>query len=558
MPLRPLKGVVVAVWVLSTLASPSLAQVAENDAGSGRDAGATWATAVPVDRHTAHTASVRPQGDGADLDWFTFDATAGEEVTVTIQHKDVSAAFNCITIFSETSAEVGERSCQNVSRVTIPADGTYVAQIGYELAVPHTYVFAIDPPSSVDLREIYASARDMEPDPERPTVIVAVADTGVNPYHEVYHRPKLTEHPCTWVTGFGDCSVPALHLSIGVYDTYEEAYEADRQKWNSVQVGRWYWIPGTNIIGAVCDGTTNASNTPPPPGPDTPCIHDEHGHGTATTSSVLSEVPEALLLVHEGNTGASAMAHSPVVPDMQSHSWAGATPAPFQLADPVLRELGTGFSNGGAFDPATIFFIAAGNEAPFPTIIDFNRVHPDVQVVGGGYPGKASLSSWSTFDYASWLCRPTATHESVTGLRERYCGTSFSAPTVAGAAAGALLELRRAEGYLGRSTAEMVTPLVSREAFIAALRSGATYQPEARFNNTPEQTEFDLPQGHEHLFWGYGWLDASRIPAIVACAAEGECPPASADAERWNASRQTARRVQSQAITETLSDPPGR
>jgi hypothetical protein len=85
--------------------------------------------------------------------------------------------------------------------------------------------------------------------------------------------------------------------------------------WDSVRVGQWYWIPGTKIIGAVCDsergggGTSQATR-----GPDATCILGDDAHGTATTSSVLREATEALQLVHDGNNTATHLATAPVVP----------------------------------------------------------------------------------------------------------------------------------------------------------------------------------------------------------------------------------------------------
>ena len=58
----------------------------------------------------------------------------------------------------------------------------------------------------------------------RPTVVVAVADSGVNPYHRAFYRPGNTEHPCTYVTGFTNCSLRALELSVGKYDDPAKAF----------------------------------------------------------------------------------------------------------------------------------------------------------------------------------------------------------------------------------------------------------------------------------------------------------------------------------------------
>jgi hypothetical protein len=380
-------------------------------------------------------------------------------------------------------------------------------------------------------------------DAKQPQVVVAVPDTGVNPYHKTYYRPENTAHPCTWVEGFDDCSIPALNLSVGTAKSYEQALALDANVWASVKPDQWYWIPKTNIIGAVCD-----SDVPVPS--STVCILDDDsatnldaGHGTATTSSVLSEAPDALLLVHDGNSSAADLATAPVVPDIESYSWGTPAPLPLHAVDPVVPGDSIGCGDK-AFEEATILFMAAGNEAPLPAMADCWHVNNRVQIVGGAWPGYWNTSSYSTFDFASWYCRPAASHTSPTEFDE-HCGTSFSAPTVAGAAAAALLEIRRAEGYTGRSTATMVSTTVSRDEFIQALRSAATYAPEAKFPNRPEGVRgaraAPLPAQAPYLFWGYGWADSTVSDEVVTCALAGQCPAKSAEAESWNAFRRQFR-----------------
>ncbi len=567
-PLTVSVPAVLALIASLLLAGPAAAQLPEeDDAGSGRDAGSQVSGAVPVARDASYTATLVPRivdpaataGDlfaaTGDVDLFAFDATGGEALTVTVLRQDPAEGSNCIDVLDAAGEPVGASSCGDTVSFVADTPGIYHASFGFSVVTPTTYTFTITstPPGP----EHWADASDMRPDPSGPTVVVAVADTGVNPYHEVYRRPHLTVHPCHWVAGFDDCSVPALELSIGVHDTYEAAYAADLEVWRSVEVGRWYWIPGTNIIGAVCNGQSGRSGSPPPVTPDTPCIHDEDGHGTATTSAVLSEAPEALLLVHEGNSSAGPLAYAPVAPDIQSHSWGPVAPQPVHAGDPVTGYAGMTLADPGADDPATLFFIAAGNLAPLPTIVDSSRVHPSVQVVGGGFPGeltpaRATALSWTTFDFASWFCRPTAVPHSITAIRPSFCGTSFAAPTVAGTAAAALLELRRAEGWTGRSTPQQVTPAVSRDAFVEALRAAATYAPEHRFPMS--STGVDVPVGSEPFVWGHGFLDATDVGTVVSCATGGTCPTKPALARRWNQARHDARRAQTEPA---LGDAPG-
>jgi hypothetical protein len=387
----------------------------------------------------------------------------------------------------------------------------------------------------------------------RPTVVVAVADSGVNPYHRAFYRPGNTAHPCTYVKGFTNCSLPALELSVGKYDDPAKAFEADREVWDSVQTGSWYWIPRTNIIGAVCDqpvGGGPTDRTLPTRGP-TACIFDENGHGTGTASSVLSEAPDALLLVHEGNNGAYRMTTAPVTADVQSHSWGFYAPLPLQ----ALKAAGEDWCRTGEARDETLVFLAAGNEVPAPTLADCWRQKPEVQVIGGGYPGSFQANSWTVYDFASWFCRPVAAVRS-TKEYESSCGTSFAAPTAAGAAAAALQTIREHDGYTGRSSTTRMSPSVTREAFVEALRSAASYKPKAKFPESvpcadPTADCFTLwqagwaplPEQAPYLFWGYGWLDSTVTGAVVSCALGRACPAKSQEAQDYNAQRQELRRA---------------
>lgn len=377
---------------------------------------------------------------------------------------------------------------------------------------------------------------DINDTPFQPRVVVAVADSGINPYHEIYRRADLTAHPCTYVEGYA-CDIPALPLSIGIYDDWQDAFNADKELWDSIQLDQWYWIPGTNIIGAACDSPEGGGATAVLDEGAICILDDSNMHGTGTTSSVLMEAPEALLLVSESSSLATAMEFAPVIPDIQSHSWGPPAPLPLHAVYVTESEDQCGF---GQYFAQTLFFQAAGNEALWPAPADFARFCPSAIVIGGATSRQGEVGSWTFYDFASWYCRPTAQTNSIDEYRASYCGTSFSTPTAAGTAAAALLEIRRLEGYTGGNTATMVSHNVTRDAFVHAMRWSATYAPQATYSTGNGYAPIPLVPGQEYLVWGWGFLDKQVVPTFVACAF-GTCPDKDPMAVAWNEARHDLR-----------------
>jgi hypothetical protein len=374
--------------------------------------------------------------------------------------------------------------------------------------------------------------------PFRPHVVVAIADSGINPYHAIYFRPNLTAHPCTYLVGY-PCDVPALNLSVGRYATWEEAFNADKRLWEGIQLHQWYWIPRTNIIAAVCTNPEGGGPGSLVAEASICILDDSEDHGTGTTSSMLMEAPDALLMFAESNAGADDLASPPILPDIQSHSWGPPAPLPLQALDVATGDAETCAT--GHHDARTLFFQAAGNEFLFPAPADSSRFCPSSLVVGGGTSQEGEVGSWTLYDFASWYCRPGAKTKTLDETEPTYCGTSFAAPTAAGAAAEALYRIRLAEGYLGGNTLDHVAGNVTREAFLHALRWAATYHPQPTYSDTSGYAPLPLVPGAEWLTWGWGFLDQQVVPTIVACATSGPCPEKDANAVAWNEARQQAR-----------------
>lgn len=125
----------------------------------------------------------------------------------------------------------------------------------------------------------------------QPNVVVALIDTGINPYHEEFRGPASgTEHPAFYVGGYPEDAM-ALPLTLDAPD-YASAKATDAALWASTKGSTLYYVPGTRIVGMMCYGTAT-------------CFPDEGGHGTGTASLVggttTGEDPDALIVAVTGD-----------------------------------------------------------------------------------------------------------------------------------------------------------------------------------------------------------------------------------------------------------------
>ncbi|MBW3582191.1 MAG: S8 family peptidase [Euryarchaeota archaeon] len=334
-----------------------------------------------------------------------------------------------------------------------------------------------------------------------PHVVVGVPDSGINPYHDIYYRPNLTEHPCTYIADF-PCDIPSLDLSIGVYTEWEDAVEADRLKWESISAGEWYWIPKTVFVAVHCERPYSSASFQ-----SRMCILDEHGHGTGTTSSILMENPDALIVFKAGGSSITPIETKGVPVDIYSVSWGNIVPVPGH-PDVFCAN----------HQRAPIYVTAAGND-PRSTLIDCRKGDPAIISVGGAYAQDRSEETLAAkqVDVVSYFCRPTAAVSSTSDYRSSYCGTSFSAPTVAGALSKVILAIREDSGYTGGLDGDLVDPLadVSINELRDALNRTASYSPEAKYPNR-FISAVPLNPVAPWLQWGWGFYDGLVADATVA------------------------------------------
>lgn len=308
-------------------------------------------------------------------------------------------------------------------------------------------------------------------------VVIAIVDTGINPYHRAYKRPDLVAHPSTYIEGFPK-NAPALGLTFG--KDYKKAREADKKKvWSKADFFKLYWIPGTNIIGAY-------STTPPlPPEPvvgdpkaprTVDPIIDDNGHGTMTSSvaagAVYGSNPDALIVMVQGyDKGFEWAAKQPWI-DMISSSWGDPAAVPYnkniprigqpETPEPFVNETvgdrdSRTYESSGPFvlrDGRTACFSAGNGATRTGAAYDrYSSIRPTggpswVVTVGAASPRNDQDYGWHSIpvDIASYgLHVPAAASDSVDGEQEG-TGTSSATPIACGVFSKALLEARRAMG----------------------------------------------------------------------------------------------------------------
>jgi Subtilase family len=133
-----------------------------------------------------------------------------------------------------------------------------------------------------------ATAKSPKAKATGPAAVVAIVDTGINPYHVTFRddSPQAYKHPSTYIPGYPKDAI-AFELSFNEPD-YWSAVKKDCKRWNEVETGKLYWFPGTKIVGAITfapEGTLNCESQEPVAGGR---ILDAGGHGTMTASRATS------------------------------------------------------------------------------------------------------------------------------------------------------------------------------------------------------------------------------------------------------------------------------
>ena len=304
---------------------------------------------------------------------------------------------------------------------------------------------------------------------KRSHVVIAVVDTGINPYHVAYRRPEYAVHPSTYIDGF-PADAPALGLSFGA-GSYEAARAADDGPvWSQVGEKKLYWIPGTNVVGAY--SVADYAGTPPAGLPSRPIIDDD-GHGTGTTSVAagaglssrqepFGSNPDALIVILEGlgDEGVKWASEQPWI-DFVSGSYGDPASIPCNDAvDDMGVWCGREYRYTAPFvlrDARTACFSAGNGLTRTGVLADrYSSLRPTsgpswVVTVGAVSPRNEQDYGWHSVpvDISSYgLHWPAAAPFTIDGEQE-FGGTSNATPVTCGVFSRALLAARHQLGDAG-------------------------------------------------------------------------------------------------------------
>ncbi len=310
---------------------------------------------------------------------------------------------------------------------------------------------------------------------KRSQVVIAVIDTGINPYHVSYRRPELVVHPSTYIEGFPK-DAPALGLTLNQKDYAKARNADDAPVWSKVQERKLYWIPGTNIIGAYSQ-YDYYDETPEIGDPEIKGVKnmgrpviDDSGHGTGTTSvsggGIYGSNPDALIVSVEGfGTDAVKWAASQPWIDFISGSYGDPTATPYTkevpklptLQNPVGETDSREYEHTGPFvlrDGRTACFSAGNGLSRTGAAYDrYSSIRPTsgpswIVTVGAASPRNDQNYGWHSIpvDISSYgLHWPAADYASTDGSID-FGGTSNATPVTCGVFSKALLEARKALG----------------------------------------------------------------------------------------------------------------
>lgn len=298
-------------------------------------------------------------------------------------------------------------------------------------------------------------------------VVIAVVDSGYNPYHHDFQAALMPQHldddvandlpldqdPSTWVPGYPSPSAFASFSRLNLTPTAnngslvpDELHQKDAKEWDQVQTSslegvdaiHMAWVPGTKVIGAITfgggDGYASGS----------------HGVGTSSVSvgNIHGSCPHCLLVFVDGlGEAANRWVEQQDWIDLQTNSWGFS--AGVATRDRVYAGSDTE-SQRAAVDRGQSIFFSAGNGvdgafvATNPTLFSSQEGPDWITTVGAINPDGSSPGSGKPADVSSvGSDYPSAYGATNVSNGAGFGGTSNATPVTAGLYGEALWQLRQ-------------------------------------------------------------------------------------------------------------------
>jgi hypothetical protein len=347
---------------------------------------------------------------------------------------------------TSTSFNLLEGAAEEIATVGNPPPGDYrVRVVAYVSAgTPYTLSAATVGGDSVlpaaDLSGLAAGPA--------PRVVVAVIDSGVNPYHAFFHAGSPTYPPGAAPAAvtkdvldeFGIPPQCVIELTRSGDFAADFAADISDGQWSKANFCEVVWFKGTNVLAKSFGAGT------------TVILPDDEGdtHGVGTAAAVLGANPEAIVLFLEGINDASetyAFTHPAVDFVSTSYGAPGSLPLPGHITNSFIGTYANGKLHFGACDNSPSTCVQDGTGGPWWSIGIAGFEETADNEPEGSSGGRQSLSG----NLVDFIADFTQTLPYCMACEDGYDdfvgGTSFATPRSAGTASKILLAARRAAGH---------------------------------------------------------------------------------------------------------------
>ncbi|MGH2749024.1 MAG: S8 family serine peptidase, partial [Actinomycetota bacterium] len=272
----------------------------------------------------------------------------------------------------------------------------------------------------------------------KPRVVVAVVDTGINPYHEFFHAGgslyKRSAPSGVTRQVLRELGIDKDHvIRLTRTGNFEADFKKDSAQFDNIKKGEPYWFEGTNVIGISFQDERRLR----PDGNASP-------HGIGTSGAVLAANPDAIVVAVEGiNNESEEWAFTHPAVDIVSTSYGPVT------SIPTLNHLS--FSYTGVVQNGKVHLGAAANDPTWASLDETSGPWWTVGIAGyqeGTTEGRQLMSA-NFPDFVGDFTQDLPYCRSCEKDTQSVSGTSFATPRSAGTFSKVLLEARRAARHRG-------------------------------------------------------------------------------------------------------------